>query len=108
MIVRPGDRSAGCVAFGIMAAIAGRGADAIVDNAVHVEIEVIDARSTNGVDFGVDERITLAYETVKLWNTCRKLLTVSREVGLGKRKKSKRQEKLKLTHGCVLLNQTSQ
>lgn len=60
-----------------MATIAGRRANAVVDDAVHVKIEVVNARSADGVDFGVDEWITLADETVKLWDTWRKLWTVS-------------------------------
>lgn len=46
-----------------------RGADAVVDYAVHVKIEVVDAGGGMGVEFAVDEWVAFGNEAVEFRDT---------------------------------------
>lgn len=59
----------GDVAGTVRGRFRGRGANAVVDYAVHVQVEIVDARGGIRVEFGVNQRIALRDEAEELGNT---------------------------------------
>lgn len=58
------------IALCVDAAIAWGCADAVVDDAVHVKVQVVDFGGRVVTQGGIDEGVALADVAVELWNSC--------------------------------------